>query len=115
MHPEMRTLSAPPRSVVDAATRTPNAGSFKGGLPRVVDWSPLDVGELGLGDALFRFTHRKRWFYAGITAGEVYVGFAIAQLGYACNCFADVYDRSQGRMLASFSRIGPPFFAEVGD
>jgi Protein of unknown function (DUF2804) len=112
----MRTLVAPPRSVVDPMTRAPHAGSFRGGLPRVVDLAPLDTGEPGLvADALFRFTHRKRWLYGAVAAGEAFIGFAVVQLGYVANCFAFAFDRGAGRMLADWSKIGPAFFAEVGD
>jgi hypothetical protein len=110
----MRTLEAPPSSVLDPITRAPLVGSFRGGLPPVVDFEAFAPGGLPVvGAPLFRLAHEKRWIYAAITAGDLFVGAAIVRLGYASNAFAFAYDRASGRLLADVSLLGPAFFAQV--
>jgi len=110
----MRTLEAPPSSVLDPVSRAVIAGSFRGGLPPAVDFDALDVGGLPVvGAPLFRIAHEKRWIYAAIAAGDLFIGAAIVKLGYASNAFAFAFDRASGRMLADVSYLGPTFFAQV--
>lgn len=110
----MRTLEAPPSSVLDPLSHAVLAGSFRGGLPPEVDFEALDVGGLPvLGAPLFRFAHEKRWIYAAIAAGDLFLGAAIIRLGYASSAFAFAFDRASGRMLADVSLLGPAFFARV--
>jgi hypothetical protein len=110
----MRTLEAPPSSVLDPVRRTVNTGSFRGGLPPEVDFGSLEVGGPPLvGGRLFRTAREKRWIYAAITAGDLFLGAAIIKLGYASSAFAFVFDRASGRMLADVSFLGPAFFASV--
>lgn len=110
----MRTLEAPPSSVLDPVSRAVIAGSFRGGLPPTVDFAALDVGGPPLvGGRLFRIAHEKRWMYAAISAGDLFIGAAIVKLGYAANAFAFAFDRASGRMLADVSFLGPAPFASV--
>lgn len=110
----MRTLEAPPSSVLHPVTHAVNGGSFRGGLPPAVDLGALEVGGLPiLGGPLFRVAHQKRWIYAAISAGDLFIGAAIIRLGYASSAFVFAFDRASGRMLADVSLLGPPFFASV--
>jgi len=104
----MRELAPTPAAVVDASTRAPLLGSYRGGLPRV-DWAPLGLG------AGARMLRHKRWVYAAIATERVYVAFAVARFGYACNAFVYAYDAADRRMLARASWIGLPGAARVGD
>jgi Protein of unknown function (DUF2804) len=110
----MRSLEAPPSSVLDPLTHAPARGSFRGGLPPSVDLGALAVPSLPiLGGSLFRVAHEKRWVYAAISAGDVFLGAAIIKLGYASSAFVFAFDRASGRMLADVSLLGPSFFAKV--
>jgi hypothetical protein len=110
----MRTLEAPPSSVLDPVTHAVIAGSFRGGLPPEVNLGSLDVGGLPVvGGRLFRVAHEKRWIYAAVAAGDLFLGVAIIKLGYASSAFAFAFDRASGRMLADVSLLGPAFFASV--
>ncbi|MCC6559624.1 MAG: DUF2804 domain-containing protein [Polyangiaceae bacterium] len=104
----MRTLLPPPASVIDPSTGTLNAGSFRGGLPRV-DLSPLEPRPMR------RFFSHKRWIYVAIASEQVYLGAAVVDLGYAANAFAFVYDRTEARMIADRAALGPPLLVEVSD
>ena len=104
----MRTLGPAPDSAIDAATRTPRAGSYRGGVPRI-DLVPLGAG------ALARVLRHKRWLYVGIATEDVYVGLAVVRLGYAANGFAFVYDAKERRMLADHGVLTTPFHCDVGD
>lgn len=110
----MRSLDAPPSSVLDPLTHAVLRGSFRDGLPPSVDFGALDVGGLPIvGGPLFRVAHEKRWVYAAITAGDVFLGAAVIRLGYASSAFVFAFDRGSGRMLADVSLLGPAFFAAV--
>jgi hypothetical protein len=104
----MRTLSPRPGSVIDPCNGGLLAGSFRGGLPRV---DPSLAGK----SRLFRVAHEKRWVYVAVTAGDLLVTAVICRFGYASNSFAFVYDRADGRMVARYSAVAPPFAADVGD
>jgi hypothetical protein len=103
----VRTLGPAPDSAIDAATRAPRAGSYRGGLPHV------DLGPLGTGP-LQRLARHKRWVYLGMATEEVYVGLAVVRLGYAANGFAFVYDAKERRMLADHGVLTTPFHCDVG-
>ena len=110
----MRTLEAPPSSVLHPLNHAVTRGSFHGGLPPEVDLGALEVGGLPLiGAPLFRVAHEKRWIYTAISAGDVFIGAAIIKLGYASSAFVFAFDRASGRMLADVSLLGPAFFASV--
>ncbi len=110
----MRTLEAPPSSVLHPLSGAVLAGSFRGGLPPRVDLAALEVGGLPvIGGHLFRVAHEKRWIYAAIAAGDLFVGAAIIKLGYASSAFVFAFDRASGRMLADVSLLGPAAFASV--
>lgn len=104
----MRTLTAPPSAVVDPVTHALAVGSFRGGVPRV-DTS------LGGKGPLFRVAHEKRWIYAAIASGDLFVAAAVVRLGYVANAFAFAFDRNVGRIVARTSIVAPPFAAQVGD
>lgn len=108
MPPVMRTLAPPPSSIIDHVTLAPNAGSYRGDLPRV-DLSPLGK------DTFFRVKHHKRWVYFAVQSGELFIGAAMVDLGYASSCFYFVFDRAQGRMLLDRSLLGPSFLVKVND
>jgi hypothetical protein len=110
----MRTFEAPPSSVLHPLSHEVIAGSFLGGLPVEVDLGSLPVGGLPLvGATLFRAAHEKRWIYAAIAAGDLFLGAAIVKLGYASSAFAFAFDRASGRMLTDVSFLGPSAFASV--
>src|SRR5512132_3693466 len=110
----MRTLEAPPSSVLHPLDHAVTRGSFHGGLPPCVDLGALAVGGPPfLGGPLFRVAHEKRWIYTAITAGDLFLGAAIIKLGYASSAFAFACDRPSGRMLSDVSLLGPSFFASV--
>ena len=110
----MRTLEAPPSSVLHPVNHAVARGSFHGGLPPTVDLGALEVGGLPIiGGPLFRVAHEKRWIYTAITAGDIFLGVAIIRLGYASSAFVYAFDRASGRMLADVSFLGPAFFASV--
>lgn len=110
----MRTFEAPPSSVLDPLSHAVIAGSFRGGLPVEVDLGKLAVGGLPLvGGKLFRTRHEKRWIYAAISAGDLFLGAAIVKLGYASSAFVFAFDRASGRMLSDVSFLGPRGFASV--
>lgn len=94
-----RELEPTPPTLVDVSK--PRFGSFSGGLPR------MDLGSTGH-SALWNFVHEKRWVYAGIATGDVYIGVAVVSVGYAANVILYVFDRHTGRMLFDRSFIGPP-------
>lgn len=104
----MRTLAERPTALFDPSTRALVAGSFRGGIPRV------DHALAGP-SRLFRVAHEKRWIYAAVAAGDLLVAAAVVRLGYAANCFAFAFDRAEGRVVARFSAVAPPFAADVGD
>jgi uncharacterized protein DUF2804 len=110
----MRTFEAPPSSVLDPLSHAVHTGSFRGGLPAKVDLGALAVGGLPVvGGRLFRAAHEKRWIYAAIAAGDLFVGAAIIKLGYASSAFVFAFDRASGRMLEDLSFLGPSSFASV--
>lgn len=102
----MRTLSPPPNLVV-TPDGSPRFGSFAGSLPRV------DLGPLGK-PLPYRLLHHKRWVYLAIASGDVFVGLAVVNLGYATNTFAFAFERTRG-MLADCSTIGHFRSAAVAD
>lgn len=102
----MRTLTAPPSSVVtrDGAIQE---GSFRGALPRV-DLKPLGK------NVIYRLTHQKRWVYVAIATEELFSGLAVVDLGYVKSTFGFAYARDGG-MLADKSAIGHPISGGVAD
>lgn len=104
----MRSLSAPPSSVIDPSSRAVNAGSFEGSLP------PVDLSPLGRG-RLFRLAHHKRWIYAAVATDELFLAIAIIDLGYVASAFAFALHRETGKLLFDHTALGPPFAGSVGD
>jgi hypothetical protein len=103
----MRELSSPPEAVVDAHTRAPRLGSYRGGLPPV-DWSSLRLGRAA------HVMRHKRWLYVAMATGDVYVALAVVRLGYAANAFVYAYDAAGRRMLVRRSWLATPSAATVG-
>jgi hypothetical protein len=104
----MRTLVAPPPSLLRSSTGDVAEGSYRGGVGRV------DPGLLRKGP-LFRVAHEKRWVYAAVASGDLLVAAAVVRLGYVANCFAFAYDRAAGRIVGKYTAVAPPLAAEVGD
>jgi hypothetical protein len=101
-------MMTPPKDLIDRDGRAV-FGTYVGNLARV----DLSRAARRLG-RLYSIAHEKRWFYTAIATDELYVGAAIADLGYATNAFA--YAASVGGgMLATTSIVGPPGAARVGD
>lgn len=101
----MRTLSDPPREVVDRATLLPRYGSYRGQIPRI------ELGALAR-DRFERLATEKRWIYVALTSDEWFVGAAIVDLGYAANAFAFACSRTTG-MAVDRSLIGVPGLSRV--
>lgn len=96
-------LAPAPGEVLDAGG-LPRLGTFHGSF-RKVDWSARLTGLSGL---VRRVARRKRWVWAGIATREVYVAFAIVDVGYASNAFAFAVDLQRGAMLCEHSFLGRP-------
>jgi hypothetical protein len=102
----MRTLAAPPASVLSPSTGLPEEGAFRGPLPRV---------DLGPGDGrLFKLAHHKKWTYLALTTDTLLIGLAIVDLGYAANAFAFAFEKGRG-MLVDRTAMGPAFAVRVSD
>lgn len=87
-------------------------GTYRGSLRRV-DWSDRLTGLTGVARRLAR---RKKWVWGGIATNEVFVGFAVVDVGYGSNAFAFAVDLERGGMLANESFLGRPGAgAFVGD
>lgn len=93
---------APPRVVEGGA---PLYGRYAGRIPEI-DWSSL-AGSHGR-SGLWRRLHHKRWQYVGIGTNEVYIGVAIADLGWCVTAFAYVFDRLRKRVIADWTQDGLP-------
>ncbi len=106
--PAVRSLAAPPATVLDPATGAPRTGSYRGPLPRV------DLAAAPRG-ALWRLAHRKRWIYVAIVSDDLFLGVAIVHLGYLANAFAFAFERGGRGLGVDRSSVGPPFAARVGD
>lgn len=104
-------LAPAPGEVLDLDA-SPRLGTFHGSF-RTVDWGARLTGLKGL---VRRVARRKRWVWAGIATKEVYVAFAIVDVGYASNAFAFVVDLQRGALLSEHSFLGRPGAgARVGD
>lgn len=104
-------LAPAPREVLDPAGDA-RLGTFHGSFHRV-DWSARLPGARGLVQRLVR---RKRWLWGGIATKEVFVGFAMVDVGYASNAFAFAVDLERGGVIADNSYLGlPGVGAKIGD
>jgi hypothetical protein len=96
------TLPPAPAEVV-GADGMPLMGPHAG-LARAFDWHRL--GGPHRRGALWRRLHHKRWHFVGLATSEVYCAAAVVDVGWGTSTFAYVFDRRQGRDLASFSLLG---------
>jgi len=104
----MRTLTAPPLSIIDPHTRAPRAGAYRGELP-LCDLSPLGKSRI------FRLTHRKRWFFATIAADDLLLAVAVVHIGYALKSFVFAFDRAASAIVVDRSYIGPTALGSISD
>jgi hypothetical protein len=98
------SLPTAPRHIVDAHGM-PQLGRFAG-LAGHIDWSGL-AAPYGRSSWWRRF-HHKRWHYVALSAGEIFCGLAIVDLGWTSTAFAYVFDRSERKVIAAFSQDGLP-------
>jgi hypothetical protein len=95
-----------------AADGKPQLGQFQG-LTGPIDWSGL-AAPYQRGSWWRRF-HHKRWHYVALSAGDIFCGIAIVDLGWTNTAFAYVFDRVQRKVIASLSQDGiPGLTASVG-
>jgi hypothetical protein len=85
------------------AAGQPRHGRYAGRIARI-DWAPLRPRP----GWLWRRLHHKRWHYVGLGHGEVFIGVAIADLGWTATAFAYLFDRSECRLRADWSQDGLP-------
>lgn len=66
--------------------------------------------------AWWRRLHHKRWQYVGMASGELFVGLAVVDLGWAGTAFVYVFDRLRRRLLLDWSADGlPGWHARLSD
>lgn len=82
-------------------------GTYAGSLS-AVDLRPRLGG--GPGGRLRQLWRLKRWHYGCVTTREVFVGFALVDIGYASNAFVVVVDLVNGKTVASRGFMGLPAF-----
>jgi len=101
--PLASSLPVAPARVVDAGL--PRLGRYAG-CAEVVDLSELQAPWAR--SALWRRFRHKRWQYVGMGSGELFVGIAIVDLGWAMTAFVYVFDRLRRRLLADWSADALP-------
>jgi len=84
---------------------TPALGRFTGAA-EAFDWHLLS-GPHARG-ALWRRFHHKKWHYVCLVSEQVLAAVAIVDLGWTSTCFAYVFDRNDGDIMANFSQDGLP-------
>ncbi|MDN0083843.1 DUF2804 domain-containing protein [Crenobacter sp. SG2305] len=82
----------------------PAFGMYQG-VVETLSWSALKAPPL---KRLTRKLHHKRWQYAALAHEAFFVATAIVDLGWTSTAFAYLFDREQGRVVASFSANGLP-------
>ncbi|MEW9900393.1 DUF2804 domain-containing protein [Chitinivorax sp. PXF-14] len=97
------TLGPAPAQVVRAGA--PATGRYSGLIERI-DWQGL-AGSFRRSAWWKRF-HHKRWQYVGIATERCFIGLAIVDIGWTNTAFAYLFDREQGKVIASFSQDGLP-------
>jgi hypothetical protein len=92
--------TAPSAVVVDGF---PAHGRYAGRIARI-DWSMLRPRP----SWLWRRLHHKRWHYVGLGNGQLFIGVAIVDVGWASSAFAYLFDRRRRTLLADWSQDGLP-------
>jgi hypothetical protein len=98
------SLPKAPQQIVDP-DGMPRLGRFAG-LAGHIDWSGL--AEPYRCSSWWRRFHHKRWHYVALSAGDIFCGLAIVDLGWTSTAFAYVFDRSARKVVAAFSQDGLP-------
>lgn len=80
-------------------------GKFAG-VPEIIDWSAL--GAPHRRGALWQKFHHKHWHYVALATDELFCGIAIVDVGWTNTAFAYVFDRTERKLIASYSRDGIP-------
>lgn len=101
----MRALAEPPASALDPRTGSPAFGSYRGALRR------SDLAALAP-DRVARTLTEKRWIWGAITKDDLFLAFAVVDLGYAANGFAYAFSEREG-ILAQASVVGLPRLSRV--
>jgi hypothetical protein len=105
------TLPPVPPSLFDLKGE-PRLGAYQGSMKTVDLRSRLGGGLLG---RLKQFTKLKRWVWGGVATGEVFIGFALVDVGIASNAFFFAVDLKGGRVLADKSFLGLPGALRLAD
>lgn len=100
----MTALPAAPDHLL-ATDGTPRFGRYRGHLP-APDWASLAAPWQRT--ALWRRFHHKRWQYVALSTQELFCGIAIVDIGWTNTCFAYVFHRPSGTLLADLSQDGLP-------
>ncbi|MCW3480266.1 DUF2804 domain-containing protein [Neisseriaceae bacterium JH1-16] len=100
---EPSALPPAPRQLVHERG-VPAFGMYQG-VVETLSWSPLKAPPL---QRLTRKLHHKRWQYAALAHDTYFIGLAIVDIGWTGTAFAYLFDREQGRVVASFSANGLP-------
>ncbi|MQR00889.1 DUF2804 domain-containing protein [Glaciimonas soli] len=100
----IQNLPVAPANVVDASGQ-PRMGRYAG-QTGTIDWSTLAAPFARSG--WWRRFHHKRWQYVALSTPELFCGIAIVDVGWTNTAFAYVFDRLQGKQIASFSQDGIP-------
>jgi len=91
---------APLTAVTDGL---PAHGRYAGRIAHI-DWHTLSPRP----GWLWRKLHHKRWHYVGLGDERLFIGVAIADLGWTCTAFAYLFDRRRRHLLADWSQDGLP-------
>ncbi|MFZ6745051.1 DUF2804 domain-containing protein [Undibacterium sp. JH2W] len=83
----------------------PRFGKYAG-APDVIDWASLALPyQRG---KLWQTLHHKHWHYVALATAEIFCGIAIVDVGWTNTAFAYVFDRQEGKLIASYSQDGLP-------
>ncbi|MFZ6654451.1 DUF2804 domain-containing protein [Undibacterium sp. TJN19] len=97
-------LSPAPANVLNPEGQV-QFGKFSG-APACIDWSTLAAPYRR--SKLWQVFHHKHWHYVALATEEIFCGIAIVDIGWTNTAFAYVFDRQQGKLLASYSQDGIP-------
>lgn len=100
----MTALPAAPDNLL-ATDGTPRFGRYRGHLP-APDWASLAAPWQR--STLWRRFHHKRWQYVALSTQDLFCGIAIVDIGWTNTCFAYVFHRPSGTLLADLSQDGLP-------
>ena len=83
----------------------PRFGKYAG-APSLIDWSGLAMHHVR--SKLWQALHHKHWHYVALATEEIFCGIAIVDVGWTNTAFAYVFDRQEGKLIASYSQDGFP-------